>query len=448
MNDRAPILLAKARATRSGTRGGKQAGFTLIEMIVSLFVLVLILVGVLYLFDLNSRLARVETNVAEMQQSLRIGQYDLVRVARMAGRGGLPVLSSPNATNGFAGRLLPTGVAVEVDNNVAAGTTIDGAGGPEVVAKTDILTLRGIFSGPVYSLNPINTVAFTPPNATGNGTLTIEDVSPTGVPQSFGQSTQHDWLAGAIADANAGQQPAILFVSPLGQYAVAAIQGGSAINGHTAVINYKIGSTGGSSTADSYLQLMAGAAYPAALKTVAFAGILQEYKYYIRSEPSVPGDPNSAKISALSRAELYPNTNTPVGGVAANLGEDIADNVLDLQVAFGIDVNNDGTIEDHTTDPTLTTATDEWLLNDSSDTSGSINWNPLPSAPPEPLLYLRITTLAETAGAAPNYIAPAIQTIEDHAYNEPATPSTYAERASRAHRRRELTTVVDLRNLD
>ncbi len=428
-----------AEKSRAAERG--EAGFTLIELVVSLFVLVLILVGVLYLFDLNSRLARVETNVADMQQSLRIGQYDLVRVVRMAGRGGLAVWS-PAAANGFAGKLLPTGDAIEVDDNVTGTPTIGGSGGPAVVAGTDILTVRGVFSGPVYSLNPINTADFSPPNANGNGVLIIKNVSPTGVPQSFGQSTQHDWLAGAIADANAGQQPAILFVSPLGKYAVAAIQAGSTISSGTATINYKIGSIGGSGAADDYLQLMVGATYPQALRTVAFAGVLQEYKYYIRSEPSVPGSPTSAKISVLSRAELYPNTNTPTGGDNANLGEDIADNVLDLQVAFGIDLNGNGIVDDQSNNATLTAATDEWMLNSPNDST--ITWN----VPNRPLLYLRVTTLAETAGAAPNYIAPAIQTIEDHAYNEPATPSTYAEQKARAHRRRELTTIVELRNLD
>lgn len=443
MENRHRILETGPSAGRSRTGRSRESGFTLIEMVVSLFVLVLILVGVLYLFDLNSRLARVETNVADMQQSLRIGQYNLVRVVRMAGRGGLPVLSPPNGANGFTGKLLPTGVAVEVDDNVAAGTTIGGAGGPAVVAGTDIVTVRGIFSGPVYSLNPVSAASFNPPDATGVGSLTIQNVSPTGVPQSFGQATQHDWLAGAIADANAGQQPAIIFVSPLGQYAVAAIQAGSVINGNTATISYKIGAVGGGGTPADYIKLMAGAVYPPALRTVAFAGVLQEYKYYIRSEPSVPGNAASAKIPVLSRAELYPNTTTPLGGDSANLGEDIADNVLDLQAAFGVDVNGDGTIEDQTTNPTLTTATDEWLLNDSTDTGGGIVWN----SAGEPLLYLRVTTLAQTARPSPNYISAPIQTIEDHAYNEQAVP-TAANRKARLYRRRELTTVVELRNLD
>ena len=77
------------RAPRRAARAGDQ-GFTLVEAIVSLLLAVGILVGVLTLFDRNNQLARSQTYVAEMQNSLRVGQADLARYIRMAGRGGLP----------------------------------------------------------------------------------------------------------------------------------------------------------------------------------------------------------------------------------------------------------------------------------------------------------------------------------------------------------------------
>ena len=51
------------------------AGFTLVELLVSMLVLVLVLVGVLELFDLNNKLARSQMQLAGMQQSIRISQY-------------------------------------------------------------------------------------------------------------------------------------------------------------------------------------------------------------------------------------------------------------------------------------------------------------------------------------------------------------------------------------
>lgn len=66
-----------------------RAGFTLIELLVSMVVFLGILVAMFAVFNANYKLAQVQTHVANMQQSLRIAQHDLVRMVRMAGRGGL-----------------------------------------------------------------------------------------------------------------------------------------------------------------------------------------------------------------------------------------------------------------------------------------------------------------------------------------------------------------------
>ena len=58
----------------------RQAGFTLIEMIVSLIVLVQIIGVALLLFQFNGRVTRTQTRLSEMQQSLRVGQQLALRV--------------------------------------------------------------------------------------------------------------------------------------------------------------------------------------------------------------------------------------------------------------------------------------------------------------------------------------------------------------------------------
>src|SRR5262245_34161643 len=100
------------RGSRPSQRSPREEGFTLIEMMVSLLVFLVVILGVLALFDVNSRLARNQGRVADMQQSLRFAQYDMVRRIRMAARGGLPASLASNGA--FPGRLLPTGVAMEV----------------------------------------------------------------------------------------------------------------------------------------------------------------------------------------------------------------------------------------------------------------------------------------------------------------------------------------------
>src|SRR5215207_11467932 len=67
-----------------------EAGFSLIEMLVTLVVTALLVVGILGVFDFNNKVAHVQTQVSDMQQSLRVAQYEMVRYVRMAGRGGVP----------------------------------------------------------------------------------------------------------------------------------------------------------------------------------------------------------------------------------------------------------------------------------------------------------------------------------------------------------------------
>src|SRR6185436_8591093 len=109
---------------RSRTGGGRTAGFTLIEMIVTLGIFSIVLLGILAMFDMNGRIARIEGRVSELQQSLRAAQQDMVRIVHMAARGGLPVALFPDATTGFAGRQLPAGLAIEIANNVAVDTRV------------------------------------------------------------------------------------------------------------------------------------------------------------------------------------------------------------------------------------------------------------------------------------------------------------------------------------
>ena len=55
---------------------------TLIEVLVSLAVLITVVLGLYTLLDRGNKLAKQETNVAEAQQSSRIGIYELSRQIR------------------------------------------------------------------------------------------------------------------------------------------------------------------------------------------------------------------------------------------------------------------------------------------------------------------------------------------------------------------------------
>ncbi len=191
---------------------GRQRGFTLVELAVSLFVTVTVLLGVLALFDFSNKLSRAQTNIADMQQSLRVAQADVTRFIRMAGRGGLPL--------GYSALGVWTGWAVDVSNNVADDTHI-AAGDedtPEVIPGSDVLTVRGVFTSPLYQVNPADATSFTLTRRRGlptSGTLRIASTTPTGIPQDLS----------AIRDAiKERRHEALLLVSPKGTNVWAVVE--------------------------------------------------------------------------------------------------------------------------------------------------------------------------------------------------------------------------------
>jgi prepilin-type N-terminal cleavage/methylation domain-containing protein len=402
----------------------RQAGFTLVELLVTLGVTVILLLGVLALFDFNNRIARVQTHVADMQQSLRVAQYDMVRLVRMAGRGGLPA-SEPA---GLAPRHLPTGVAVSVRDDVPASTfMLPAVPATRILEGTDVLTVRGVISAPLYQINTtaIGALTLTPDaqNPT-TGRLIIQDHSPTGVPQTL-QPLQ-EWL-----DADPPHPEALLLVSPLddAQFAVVElVPAGSSVVDGTATLNFRVT---GSAESNAMGLLSSGGRFPPGLR-VAYAGILEEYRYYVREEHVEPANLASDLAPKLSRARFLPGTEIVYSGDPTNAAVDVADNIMDLQVALGVDLDANGLIED------LGTAADEWLFNHEDDMDNPARWQVNPAR----LHYVRVATLVQTDRRDPQYQGPLLVQLENRTY-EPS----FNTRESRMYRRRTLQTVVDLRNV-
>jgi type II secretory pathway pseudopilin PulG len=417
-----------ANISRQTRHQQRQGGFTVIELIVAFGIFVGILVAVLALFNFSYKLARDQTYMADMQQSLRIAQHDLMRIVRMAGRGGFG-----------RGDDLPQGLAVAIDNNVPDGTTIGAGGSPEVLPETDILTVRGVFSTPIYQINPA-AGDFTIDAAATNGTIRIRDPNPqTGAPQSLQP------LDDAINGTPAIAEP-ILLVSPLDDAIFAIVE----LDPASSTINIvdagrPIDVTLAFDVVAKYAPLYGGV-FPATLRSVAFVGILEEYRYYVRENFAIAGDDTSQLVPRLSRARFFPDgLDTPYANDPANLRIDMADNILDFQVALGIDTDDNDEAEEDLANPD----TDDWLYNDAGDDDTEARWDVVPgSAPPRRpnLFYLRLSTLARTDSPELQYISPAIASVEDHVLGEPASP-TGAQIPARRFRRWLMSTVVDMRNL-
>jgi prepilin-type N-terminal cleavage/methylation domain-containing protein len=399
---------------RQRTASTSEAGFTLAEMLVSLAVTALLLLAVLFTFDFSGRIARAQSHLSDLQQSLRIAQDDMVRLVRMAGRGSLP-------------QSLALTVRDKVPNNQFMLGTDEAT---RILPGTDVLTVRGIF-GPIYNVSFAGSASFDNPTSPTSGTLTILDVSPGGAQQD---------LTPLKSVITAGIPEAILLASALDDSVQAVVEldpGASSIAANQVVIAFRI--SGGTRT-DRYIQLSTGGAFQKAVENVAFAGILEEHRYYVREVHAVPGDQTTDLAPKLARARFYPGTDDPYQSIDDNARVDLADSIIDLQVAFAFDTTNGGTGF-----PLLETANgvdDDWLFNNSADNPSNAVW----AGPPEAAIqYVRITTLARSDRRDPQYQAPLLPSqLEDRAYTAADPLNSYA---SRMYRWQTLRTMIDLRNL-
>ena len=113
---------------------------------------------------------------------------------------------------------------------------------------------------------------------------------------------------------------------------------------------------------------------------------------------------------------------------------DIADNVFDLQISFGVDLDGDGRVTEDSDD----LASDEWLYNSPDDNAAAALWAA------GQLGYLRINTLVQSDRPERGQQAPKLTFIENHEYLD---SDSLNGPVMRMFRRRLLRTVVDMRNL-
>ena len=285
----------------------REAGFTLIELLVSLAVTAVLILGVLATFDFSARMNRVQLNVADMQQSLRVAQNEIVKLARMAGRGSLP-----------------RDVAITVRNNVPAGSElISGQAATGVLEGTDVVTMRGVFNSSLYQIEYLNTKVWkAPEGATKLGSVVALPTA-AGVPQDL-----DELLKAAVAGET------LLLVTPFGATSVAEITGSGKVN--IAVhdeddedappvivealrIEFK-----------KHLKEAELGPLAIGLPAVAQIGILEEHVFYVRSTGA------NGSAPSLARAQMDPGTGLPYDDKVDNATLDIADNIADLQVALPV----------------------------------------------------------------------------------------------------------------
>ena len=459
--------------SRTARPDSAQRGFSILELLVSMLIAIEVLVAAAIAFDVHNHLATVQTQVTDLQQSLRVAQYDMTRLVRMAGRGGLPVELHPEAT--FVPGPPATGLggfAIELRNNVDDASDRNIARGdsdsPLAVEGTDILAVRGCFASPIFQLAQ-GSIVYDPTDPTV-AQLPVPNVSSANIRQP---------LEPLCEELRNVTRPAMILLSPeaLSVYGIVEVTGhdcpASGAPGTTVNLQLKLDTNSPLNPVNPATGLRV---YPPNME-VALGCMLEEYRYFVREVREDPADPTSELRPRLTRARFKPGTEDPYNDDDQNFALDLADGVFDLQVALGLDTDypstntttpgsfdDDSDYSNDTNDEVIyegTVAgndrnTDDWLFNDPDDDPDQIRYREhqftTRVGQPVNLHFVRITTLARTSRGDRKYRAPDIDPdpgrdlVEDHDYTQAPADDFLSER-NRRFRRRALTTIVEPRNL-
>jgi Tfp pilus assembly protein PilW len=397
-----------------------EAGFSLAELVVGIALTVLILLIALLMFDVNSRVSRVQVSVSDMQQAQRIAQNELVRTTRMAGRGGLPVEWA-------------IGVQDNVDLDEDADPIVIGTN--EVVDGSDVLTVRGVFTTPIYQVDWESDTDYVYDTDSGEGSIVLSSETTTGIFQSLTDLVEADPGEALILTSSVDDRIyAVVKLTANDEFTASDVDGDGTTASGEGTITLEFTGDPAESEENALFMAMSsngGATFPDQLTgSIASVAILEEIRFYVRDDASAAG----GFAPALARARFYPNTE--VVHPSSTAGDDIADNILDLQIARAYDLDDDGTIDENAADASA----DEWLLNHADDDPADAGWAG------KDLLNVRISTLARTDRPDRGYLSPSLADLENRDYNESPYPADDLQVMERSARRRTFTTVVDLRN--
>jgi type II secretory pathway pseudopilin PulG len=428
-------------------RARRATGLTLIETLVTLAVLTVVMLGLYALLDSSNKLAKQETNVAEAQQSVRIGISEVTRVIRQGRVGGLFI----------ANAILP------IANNSGAATKLtDIAGVDHFIRKgTDVIGVRGIISGDKYGLST-GDVACGGSCATTNAmTITIHATSSVGIvnfpsgslPSIAGKTRPFYFVV--------GDSSTEMITTASGTYLIPVFYVGR-VNATVAPGWYT------TPTADTFTFVMdpsdvgarkLGAAAPSAisLDKPFSGGVCDEIRFFVDE-----GDTNKSTSTLDTHPSLAEATFDPS---SSNWEiQPLIEDVEDFQVAYGVDGIN-GTAHDHGISPAVyntTLNTDEWVGNVATEVTGTL---PLTGNPERVEAF--IDSSVPTGPSAPVPAVAALRSVmvglvvksadPDLRYNGPgaqgfalldSTATSFSNSAStgRTYRRRLQRFAVSLRN--
>ncbi len=327
-----------------GTANGRctERGMTLIEALISLLLLSLIMVAFLGILESTSRLAKAQTNMADTTENLRFSVAALVRMVRMAGTGGIPlVVPDANAANP------PIPISLLLEDNV---TTSQIIGGATVLNNTDVLRIRGVISSEFYEIRGADSIDFTA------NTIRVPDQSPyppAGTTQSLRHPhtpAQRPMLISLVTPFNISTN--IGGVRHYNDYRIVEVANDpDAVDiDTTADANGITWMTVDITTTGTSASLNPGGAWTEPTADLAYAtGFIDDFAFFIAN--NAQGEPSLYRF--------------PGSGTA----EELVPNITNLQVALGCDINRNGAVDGNEwfgsrTSPALPTADQLNALHD------------------------------------------------------------------------------------
>jgi hypothetical protein len=364
---------------RSNVMCARERGYTLVEAIIVAFLLALAMLGILAVFDASARINKAETQVADAQGGVRSGLYEMTRAIRMAGSGGLyvtqAILNAPDP--GLAG---VTVAGAGGYDNITSGTVTNLAGTAIPVRPgTDLIEVRGVLFSPLIGFDyatgcPCGTAnncsCFWSAAAVNTAAVVGDPIFGQHVNNNPGQRPQFSEIDTYTASAS-GTRPYLVIASVNEEVFGASSPGAPPqlysqlfynVGAITAPTQLVAGNTFGPVDFNNAVGEELNTEFPASGGTgpVAYtslvrrAGILDDVLFFIDNT-----DPNHP---ILSKGTRYGNAFEVVP---------LADDVEDMQIAYGVDTDNTETIGRFTapspTDPETAVSNqagkDKWVPN-------------------------------------------------------------------------------------
>jgi type II secretory pathway pseudopilin PulG len=457
-------------STSAVPRRSAASGFTLIEMIVVTLLLLIAMIGLLAVFDASARINKNETDVADAQGAVRYGIYQMTRAIRMAGTGGLFVTQAVLNHND---KELPGIAPNSASYDNASGVTVTDTNTKVWAVRngTDMIEVRGVLFSPLIAFDEstgckpcIGTQQLNALPIIGDAMIGQHlNNDPTNRPQfaaidayTASASAAHPMLV-IVQDGKNEWHACGDLGPPIGlqRYPQAPYNVGT-IGIHTDLVssntfgNVDFGGTLGPRFNIELPSLSPGRD-AVEIDTVRRAGILDDVVYFVTTDPDTdPTGLHPFLAQGIRRGNAFEVTR-------------LADDVEDMQVAYGVDGDGDNAVTRLTgggcaispddPDPNFSTTAgcDEWFPNavgeaalDDAEFQQQDPFNPshlgVPLAIHCPRLHaVMISLLAKARDSDPTYKGPAAQGYK--IMNSTAVPITPGK-----FRRRVQTLKINLRN--